>query len=243
MIFDQQEFDIRLEWGLNGVGQLAPISDIIIIVDVLSFSTCVDIVTGNGSTVYPYGWKNKSANEFSNSIDGILAAGNRSSSEFSLSPSSLINIPENIRLVLPSPNGSALSLSTGNTLTICGCIRNAKCVAEYAMTKGKKIAVIPAGEKWIDGSLRFAVEDLIGAGAIINYLKGSLSPESKAALALFNNSSGDIKNEIKNCISGKELSAKGFETDIDLACKLNESSSVPVLVDMAYINISCNEIS
>jgi 2-phosphosulfolactate phosphatase len=43
MIFDQQEFDIRCEWGEHGISVLAPISDVIIIIDVLSFSTSVDV--------------------------------------------------------------------------------------------------------------------------------------------------------------------------------------------------------
>lgn len=41
MIYDQSEFDLRCEWGAQGVSQLASISDVVIIVDVLSFSTCV----------------------------------------------------------------------------------------------------------------------------------------------------------------------------------------------------------
>jgi 2-phosphosulfolactate phosphatase len=40
VILRRAEFDIRFEWGLQGVLQLAPISDVVIIVDVLSFSAC-----------------------------------------------------------------------------------------------------------------------------------------------------------------------------------------------------------
>jgi 2-phosphosulfolactate phosphatase len=41
MTFDQQEFDIRCEWGAHGVAVLAPISDVLIIIAVLSFSSSV----------------------------------------------------------------------------------------------------------------------------------------------------------------------------------------------------------
>lgn len=61
MSYNQQEFDIRLEWGIRGVEQLSPISDVVIIVDILSFSTCVDIATANGALVYPYRWKDAGA--------------------------------------------------------------------------------------------------------------------------------------------------------------------------------------
>lgn len=54
MIFDQAEFDLRCEWGEQGVAQLSAISDVIVIVDVLSFSTCVEIATSKGATVFPY---------------------------------------------------------------------------------------------------------------------------------------------------------------------------------------------
>lgn len=50
MIYNQEAFDIRMDWGYGGVRELAPISDVIIIVDVLSFSTCVDIATARGGS-------------------------------------------------------------------------------------------------------------------------------------------------------------------------------------------------
>jgi 2-phosphosulfolactate phosphatase len=48
MYFDQQSYDIRCDWGLAGLTHLSPSSDAIVIIDVLSFSTCVDIAVANG---------------------------------------------------------------------------------------------------------------------------------------------------------------------------------------------------
>lgn len=44
MKFDQGEFDIRCAWGSAGVRHFVANSDAIVIVDVLSFSTCVPVL-------------------------------------------------------------------------------------------------------------------------------------------------------------------------------------------------------
>ena len=54
MYFDQGSFDIRCEWGMEGLKELLLDSRAVVIVDVLSFSTSVDIAAGNGALVYPY---------------------------------------------------------------------------------------------------------------------------------------------------------------------------------------------
>lgn len=238
MFYNQKEFTIRTEWSLHGIEQLSKISDVIIIIDVLSFSTCVDIVTNNQALVFPYQWKDESALEYAKKHNAILANTKRESDEYSLAPSSLVSIPQNTKIVLPSPNGSTLSLSTGNCLTLCGCLRNAKSVAEYAMKKGKNIALIPAGEKWVDRTLRPAFEDLLGAGAIINYLEGSLSPESLTAKLLFENTKNQLFDYVSNCSSGKELIGRGFTYDVELACEFNISDSVPFLNGTYYENVN-----
>jgi len=79
MIFDQSEFDLRCEWGQQGVTQLAPISDVVVIVDVLSFSTCVEIATNNGATIFPYQWKDESARTYAKSVQAELASSDRTS--------------------------------------------------------------------------------------------------------------------------------------------------------------------
>jgi 2-phosphosulfolactate phosphatase len=233
MTFDQSEYEVRCEWSDEGVSLLAPISDVIIIVDILSFSTSVDIATAQGALIYPYRWKDETAHEFAVSVGGEVADSNNRHG-YSLSPASLRRLPAASRLILPSPNGSGLSLATGSTLTIAGCLRNCKAVAESAAGRGRRISVIPAGERWEDGSLRPCLEDLIGAGAIIRYLGGSLSPEARAAMAVFESASSSLEDYIGLCSSGKEKVSRGEGADVTLASELNASKSVPVLIDGAY---------
>jgi 2-phosphosulfolactate phosphatase len=232
-MFDQAAFEIRCEWGMQGVLQLAPISDVIIVVDVLSFSTCLDIANSRGAIVFPYQWQDD-AKTYAQSI-GAELADKRGNGRYSLSPRSLIAIASGTRLVLPSPNGSTLSLATGNTPTWAGCLRNAKAIAAAAMNDGKYISVILAGERWADHSLRPCFEDLIGAGAILSYLEGNSSPEAQAAIAVFQRLQSNLKSLMKQCSSGQELIDRGFESDVDLASALNVSDCVPTLIDGAYI--------
>lgn len=232
MTYDQSEFDVRCEWGLQGVRLLAPISDVVIIVDVLSFSTCVDIATGRGAIVYPYRWKDASAEAFALSVDGELAG--PSNQGYTLSPRTLVSIPFGTRLVLPSPNGSTLTLSTGSTPTLAGCLRNAVTVGQAAQRYGRRIAVIPAGEQWPDGSLRPAFEDWLGAGAILHGLSGEKSPEASAAVACFLDAQPDLLARLNTCSSGKEKQERGQTEDNDLAGALNTSTAIPVFKDGAY---------
>lgn len=242
MYYNQQDFDIRLEWGLAGVRELAPISDVLIIVDVLSFSTCVDIATASGAFVFPYRWKDGTAEAYASSLGAGLAGGRETAGAYSLSPVSLLDIPRGTKLVLPSPNGSTLSLATGNTPTLCGGLRNAAAVATYALSIGKKIALIAAGEQWKDGSLRPAFEDFIGCGAIIAHLTSASSknqrtssPESQSALAAFTGIASQLDTALRQCSSGKELIGRGFREDVTLAAALNSSKNVPILQDQTYI--------
>lgn len=228
MIYDQSEYDIRCEWGEQGVLHLAPISDAVIIVDVLSFSTCVSIAAARGAEVYPYRGRDETASEFARSVGAELAG--RRSSSYSLSPASLTRAPSGLRLILPSPNGSTLTLATGDTPTFVGCLRNAQTVAHAATQHGHRIAVIPAGERWrTDWSLRPAIEDWLGAGSIIQHLPGSLSPEARLAADAFRSTEGEIAAVIAGCSSGKELIAGGFSGDVALASDIDADRGAPWL--------------
>jgi 2-phosphosulfolactate phosphatase len=231
--FDQSDSAIRCEWGLHGVEALAPISDVVIIVDVLSFSTCVEIAVNRGATVFPYRWKDESAIEFAKQKNAILA-GARGEGKYSLSPGSLVHIQPGERIVLPSPNGGTLTLATGTTPTLAGSLRNASAVAKYAKSLGTRIAVIPAGERWEDDSVRFAVEDFIGAGAIISALRGTRSPEAEAAMDAFENARRELPGALRRSSSGKELIGRCFPEDVEIASPLDVSTVVPVFRDGAF---------
>ncbi|MEO0770276.1 MAG: 2-phosphosulfolactate phosphatase [Cyanobacteria bacterium J06649_4] len=241
--FDQADFEVRCDWGMQGVLRLAPISDVVVIVDVLSFSTCVDVICGRGAMAmpfrrkiaFPYQWRDDSVSAFAQSVNAEVAQ-RRGSGRYSLSPASLLSVDSNTRLVLPSPNGSTLSLATARTPTLAGCLRNCRAVALAAMTYRNRIAVIPAGEKWPDGSLRPSFEDLVGAGAVISYLKGALSPEARLASEAFRGVRQSLGDSIKQCGSGQELVKKGYEQDVELALEVNVSDCVPALVNGAYAN-------
>ncbi|TVQ18002.1 MAG: hypothetical protein EA382_18235 [Spirochaetaceae bacterium] len=234
MTFDQATYDVRFEWGERGVTTLGPVSAVLIIVDVMSFSTCVTVAAARGATVYPYQWRDDSSAGFARSI-GAELAGPRGSTGYSLSPASLVGIPAGTRLVLPSPNGSSLTLLAGDTAVWAGCLRNAQAVADAAARVNGPIAVIGAGERWKDdGSLRPAYEDLIGAGAIISHLPGWRSPEAQMTVDAFEAARPTLLTRLCDCLSGRELIELGFESDVQIISELDADSCVPVMSCGAY---------
>jgi 2-phosphosulfolactate phosphatase len=125
---------------------------------------------------------------------------------------------------------------TKGTKTLTGCLRNAAAVARTASKVGRRVAVIPAGERWPDGTLRPCLEDLLGGGAILDRLPGSLSPEAEAAVKIYQAFRHQLPAKLYSCGSGKELIELGFEEDVNLASELNVSECVPMLVDNAYVD-------
>jgi 2-phosphosulfolactate phosphatase len=230
--FDQAEFDLRCEWGIEGLRHLSPTSDVVIIVDVLSFSTAVDIAVSRGATVYPYRWEDASARAFAESRGALLAE--KRSGKFSLAPASLRGLPRGASLVLPSPNGSELSFASTAKATFTACLRNCEAVAREALRRGSRIGLVPAGERWPDGTMRFGLEDLLGAGAVLAHLPGTRSPEAEAAVAAFEHFRGHLPTALSRCGSGKELLERGYPDDIEIAAECGASGSAPLLADGCY---------
>ena len=245
MFDDQAEFRERFEWGEAGIRRLAPHADVLVVVDVLSFATAVDVAVGRDATIYPYRWRGATAESFARKVGAILAADRTRrdvSAPYSLSPHSLRTIPKGTRLVLPSPNGATLVLLAAELcqIVLAGCLRNATAVATACRELGGTVAVIAAGERWLDaesesGTLRPAVEDLVGAGAILTALHPLRpSPEAIAAIAAFHAAATDLSGFLNACSSGRELRERGFIPDVDLAAQIDVSQSVPRLSEGAF---------
>jgi 2-phosphosulfolactate phosphatase len=115
-----------------------------------------------------------------------------------------------------------------------GCLRNAASAGSWAAAAGGPVTVVACGERWTDGSLRPALEDLLGAGAILASVTGNLSPEARAAVAAFRDAAGNLPSVLAECASGRELTEKGRAADVTYAAQLNASTGVPVLANGAF---------
>jgi 2-phosphosulfolactate phosphatase len=292
----QREFAVRMDWGLQGAQAIGRDADFVVIVDVLSFTTTVSVAIDQGAEVFPYPWRDESARAFARRQRAVLAVGRSEVAtvraagartdpaagmpsavsdlpQVSLSPASIRATSGLERIVLPSPNGSALvSALAGADQSIRGvqrahgghraqdgdggqggngvggdhgakilgaCLRNRTAVASWLARQASRsaspavIAVVAAGERWPDNSLRPAVEDLWGAGAVIAALDSlgvtGLSPEARSAAAAWRAVERALAAALAGCTSGVELVGAGFGGDVAIAGELDASTCVPLL--------------
>lgn len=205
--FDQATYQVRLEWGVDGLARLAA-SDIVIVVDVLRFSSTVTDAAARGEDV---------------ALDEAAQA--------------------------VSLNGAAVAEAAAATgaVVMLGALRNASAVARAALAEqGRRgvrtsIAVIAAGERdsrESGAALRFAVEDHLGAGAVIDAL-GTLgidhtAPDAAVAAEGFRALRGAVRHLLTASGSGQELIARGLRDEVLAAATIDAASVVPVLRDRVF---------
>ncbi|MFH5230411.1 2-phosphosulfolactate phosphatase [Antrihabitans spumae] len=237
----QLPYAVRFDWGSSGASAIGGDAGVAVVVDVLSFTTTLSVAADQGIEVLPYRWNDNSAAQYAADNQAALAVGRNEAAgdAVSLSPATVRSANGLERLVLPSPNGSAIahSLAASSGVCIGAALRSASAVAEWISKKhrdGTALSVIAAGERWPDGTLRPAVEDLFGAGALLAELVArrpdlALSPEAEIAAAAWHSVSDRLGTVLAQCASGRELSAAGYASDVAVAAEVNESKSVPVL--------------
>lgn len=245
---DQSAHRVRMEWGPTGAQAVA--ADLTVVIDVLSFTTTVGIAVERGIAVLPYVWRDERATAYAAAHDSLLAVGRLEAREqagtVSLSPAAMAHVEGVERIVLPSPNGSTIcfALAGSGATVLAASLRNASAVAAHVaacLREGGTCAVVPAGERWPDDTLRPAVEDLWGAGAVIAGLVdqgiGGLSPEARVAEQSFRAVRPEIAAELAACAGGIELAAAGFGDDVEVAAQLDVSVVVPVLRGEAFVRV------
>jgi 2-phosphosulfolactate phosphatase len=247
----QDGYALRMDWGPSGGRAIAAGCDVAVVVDVLSFTTTLTVAADRGTVVYPFRWRDRSAARFAEEHGAVLAVGRSKASgrEVSLSPRSVRDASDLSRLVLPSPNGATVSVELASvTPTVVGVsLRNRAAAAAWLLQRrevnpGMRVAVVAAGERWPDGTLRPAVEDQWGAGALVTSLVAggwsAPSPEACAAVAAFDAVGRGVRGALHRCVSGRELISAGYRDDVDIAEELDRSRSVPVLDGDAFVPVS-----
>ncbi|MEE9441558.1 MAG: 2-phosphosulfolactate phosphatase [candidate division Zixibacteria bacterium] len=232
------EFKCHFDWYPEGALRAADRGDIVIIVDVLSFSTSVAYAVSNRAIIIPCSHPNM-AEEIAFREKAVISVSRpdvSSKGKYSLSPATFLDIKAGERVILVSPNGARCCLnSNGAYKVIIGGLVNAQAIADYVAEFmkifEKSVTVIACGEREYgsyDGILRRAEEDYLGAGAIISQLQCGKTNEALLCENCFIERQKDFKTEISNCQSGIELRELGYNKDIKLAIELNCLKVVPV---------------
>jgi 2-phosphosulfolactate phosphatase len=240
---------VRFDWGPTAAEHVT--ADVAVVVDVLSFTTTLSVAVELGIEVFPHPDYDLDAKKLAMRHGATLALrrfealAHTDGRHVSLSPTSLAAADGIERLVLPSPNGSAISAryAEQGAVVIGGCLRNATAVGHHvADVLGDRgsVVVIAAGEQWPEGVLRPAAEDLWGAGAVLTALadvigRDAFSPEARLAADAFAVTSPRLGEEMRACASGRELIEKGFPEDVEMAAAHDASKVVPHLVGASFV--------
>ncbi|QAY60215.1 phosphosulfolactate phosphohydrolase [Microbacterium protaetiae] len=200
-VFDQSFYQVRLEWGIDGLARLQP-ADVVVVVDVLRFTTAAADAASRGESL-PL--------DHSGSV-----------------------------------NGAPLAAAATGALVMAGSLRNAGAVARRIFAEQQRrggrvtVAVLPAGERAKDAAdaIRFAIEDQLGAGAIIAALSDlgidHISPEAAVACESFRALRGAVRHLLTASGSGQELIERGLRDDVLHAAELDAVDAVPVLREGAF---------
>ncbi|MEH7107483.1 2-phosphosulfolactate phosphatase, partial [Bacillus sp. JJ1764] len=247
-MFSQSLFNCRVEWGMRGAREAAERGDIIIIVDVLSFSSTVISALSNGAIIYPYP-PNLDGKTYAEKVGAEYILGRAEADKIgkpTLSPVSFTQEHSNKKYVLSSLNGAFCTwIASKVPALLIGSLLNASSVSSIAnqlrVKSNSNITVVPCGEQWnnvknYDNSLRPSIEDYLGAGVILSYLDGDKSPEAEVCIGAFQHAKEKINELIWECGSGRELRQKGFEDDVKYCSHLNVFDTVPILYNDHFVS-------
>jgi 2-phosphosulfolactate phosphatase len=199
--------------------------DVAIMVDVLRASTTITVALNNFNTVMAVKDKNKAV-ELAKKYNAVLA-GERDGApikgfDAGNSPVSIKNFKGDT-LVLTTTNGTRI-LEGMKAKSLIGSFVNAKAVAlKAAELADNHIEIVMAGVRG-----KFAIEDFLGAGEIISYLKNCELDEMALAACMASRNDEMVKKAVMNSNSALGLQKLGFLDDITYSIKKNIYDIIPI---------------
>lgn len=202
-VFDQARYQVRFEWGADGLARLAP-ADVVVIVDVLGASTTVTDAAARGERV---------------PLEGA---------------------PHGVSDV-------AAQAAASGALVMLGGLRNASAVATAILGEQQRrgdrahVAVIACGDAGDGAPLRFAVEDQLGAGAVIDALAARgidhSSPEAAATGEAFRGLRAAVRHLLTASGSGQDMIERGLRDEVLAAAQIDAVAVVPVLREGIFATV------
>lgn len=146
---------------------------------------------------------------------------------------------------LPSPNEpTEPATPLGAHRVIQAGLHNRSTVARWVLDrqaeKGDRfsVAIIAAGDRRDDGTGRWAVEDLLAAGAVVDALTAlgidHCSPEAAAASAAFVGLKQAVKHLVGASETGQALAAADRRDEVRAACRVDDGDEVPALEEFRF---------
>jgi 2-phosphosulfolactate phosphatase len=127
---------------------------------------------------------------------------------------------------------------------VAASLRNYSAVARWVLAHQRRlgrranVAVVAAGERRADDTLRPAVEDQLAAGALVGALAelgiDACSPEAAVASAAFGAMRRSVGHLLTASVSARELVAVDQLEEVRIAAQLDVSDIVPVLRDGVF---------
>lgn len=133
---------------------------------------------------------------------------------------------------LSTTNGTkAIIAARGAAVILVGALVNATAIARRLAAVGRDVSLLCAGTQG-----RYSMEDVIGAGAVIDALESingctPSSDSARMALRLFRESKSCLRETLSDTTSGGNLRRAGLEKDIDFCAVLDSIPIVGVVCD------------
>lgn len=128
---------------------------------------------------------------------------------------------------LSTTNGTkAIIAAKGASIVLIGALVNATATARKLLALGKEVTLLCSGTQG-----RYSMEDVIGAGAVIDALESMtrcipLSDGARIALNLFRSARSQLLKAVSDTTSGDNLRRAGLDKDIDFCARLD---SIPIV--------------